>query len=65
MGITTSLPVRPILDLFRQNNTESLWMAHDEEADVLYVNFERPAVVDHSEMESTRGFDTQAARCSD
>ncbi|MEX2442985.1 MAG: DUF2283 domain-containing protein [Alkalispirochaeta sp.] len=62
MGITASLPVRPILNLFRQNNTEALWMAYDEVADVLYVNFERPAAADHSEMESTRLSATQAVR---
>ena len=61
MAMTTPLPLRPILDLFRQNHTQALWMDYDQEVDVLYVNFERPAAADHSEMESTRAFAAQAA----
>ncbi len=48
-----SLPVQPILELFKQNHTEALWMDYDQDADVLYVNFQRPAAADHSEMDDT------------
>ncbi len=53
MAMTTPVPLGPILDLFRQNHTEALWMDYDQEADVLYVNFERPVAADHSEMDDT------------
>ena len=48
-----SLPVQPILELFKQNHTEALWMDYDQDADVLYVNFQRPAPADHSEIDDT------------
>lgn len=50
MAMTIPLPTRQILALFQQNDTEALWMDYDKEADVLYVNFQRPASADHSIM---------------
>jgi uncharacterized protein YuzE len=50
MAMTIPLPTRQILALFQQNNTEALWMDYDKDADALYVNFQRPATADHSEM---------------
>lgn len=65
MAMTTPLPLRPLLDLFRQNHTEALslvatcgccsrmhpGMDYDEAADVLYINFQRPSAADHSELD--------------
>jgi uncharacterized protein YuzE len=64
MAMSIPLPTRQILALFQQNNTEALslvaasgccsrmqpGMDYDKEADALYVNFQRPATADHSEM---------------
>ena len=51
MAMNASLPVQSILELFNQNHTEALSLDYDRDADVLYVNFQRPAVADHSEMD--------------
>lgn len=53
MAMNVALPIQPILDLFTQNQTEALWMDYDRDADVLYVNFQRPVAADHSEMDDT------------
>ena len=53
MAMTTPLPLRPILELFREHHTEALWMDYDEEADVLYINFQRPSPADHSQLDET------------
>ena len=53
MAMNTTIPVKPILDLFRQNQTEALWMDYDPDADVLYVNFQRPSAADHSEIDES------------
>jgi uncharacterized protein YuzE len=49
--MNNSLPVQSILELFNQHHTEPLSLDYDRDADVLYVNFQRPAVADHSEMD--------------
>ena len=48
MAMKASLPVQPILELFKQNHTEALWMAYDQAAHALYVNFQTPTAADHS-----------------
>ena len=53
MAMSVALPVQPILELFKQNHTEALWMDYDHDADVLYVNFQRPVASDHSEMDDS------------
>ena len=67
MAMSVALPVQPILELFKQNHTEALslvatcgccsrmqpGMDYDHDADVLYVNFQRPVASDHSEMDDS------------
>lgn len=50
MALSDSLPISEILEMFRENSTDEMWFDYDSEADVLYVNFQRPAVADDSEM---------------
>ena len=50
MAMSTPVPTKQLVDLLRHNRIENLWIDYDEEADVLYVNFDRPAAADDSEM---------------
>jgi len=50
MALSNSLPISQILEMFRENSTDEMWFDYDSAADVLYVNFQRPAVADDSEM---------------
>lgn len=40
----------PMLRLVRKAPGGHMWSTYDAEADVLYVNFERPSVADDSEL---------------
>ncbi len=51
MAMMVSFPVKQMLSLFRESNTDEMWLDYDEEADALYVNFHRPVAADHSEMD--------------
>ena len=51
MAMSIAFPVQEVLRLFQENRTEALWMDYDTEADVLYINFRRPAPADHSELD--------------
>ena len=44
------VPTKQLVDLLRHNHIDNIWIDYDEEADVLYLNFTRPAVADDSEM---------------
>ncbi len=51
MAMSTTFPVQEVLQLFQENRAREAWIDYDEEADVLYVNFQRPVPADHSEMD--------------
>jgi uncharacterized protein YuzE len=50
MALSNSLPISQILEMFCENSTDEMWLDYDSAADVLYVNFQRPAAADDSEM---------------
>jgi len=50
MAMTKSFPVNQVLDLLKQTASRELWLDYDKDADVLYINLQRPAVADDSEM---------------
>lgn len=50
MAMSTQVPTKQLVNLLRHNDTDNIWIDYDEEADVLYLNFDRPAVADDSEM---------------
>ena len=50
MAIDERAVAKDILEMLRSNDTETLWVDYDREADALYLNFERPQDADDSEM---------------
>jgi uncharacterized protein YuzE len=50
MALSNSLPIPQIMEMFRENSTEEMWLDYDSSADVLYMNFQRPLIADDSEM---------------
>jgi len=50
MAIDERLAAKDILEMLRSNRAETLWADYDPEADVLYLNFERPQHADDSEV---------------
>jgi len=51
MAINTQFPVVALLRILQENNTREAWIDYDAEADVLYVNFQRPVAAEHAEMD--------------
>ena len=52
-GVPIHLPTRHLLSLVPQLTaipSKRMWIAYDEEADVLYVNFKKPSHADDSEL---------------
>jgi len=52
-GVPIRLPIEHLLTLVPQLTTipsKRMWIAYDEEADVLYVNFKKPSRADDSEL---------------
>lgn len=50
MAVKALLPVVQLLKLLKQTSSEELWLDYDKEADVLYINLQRPLQADDSEM---------------
>lgn len=50
MAVKALLPVVQLLNLLKQTSSEELWLDYDKEADVLYINLQRPLQADDSEM---------------
>jgi uncharacterized protein YuzE len=50
MAIDERVAAKDILEILRTNDTPTLRVDYDREADTLYLNFERPEHADDSEM---------------
>lgn len=50
MAMTVPFPVQQLLTVFRESKSGEMWIDYDEEADTLYVNFQRPIAADHAEI---------------
>jgi len=50
MAVKALLPVVQLLNLLKQTSSEELWLDYDKDADVLYINLQRPLQADDSEM---------------
>ena len=50
MAIPTVADFGELLKAVLQTPRKSLWSSYDEEADVLYVNFKKPALATDSEL---------------
>lgn len=50
MAIDERMAAKDILEILRSNDSATLWVDYDREADALYLNFERPQHADDSEM---------------
>jgi len=50
MAVKALLPVVQLLNLLKQTSSEELWLDYEKEADVLYINLQRPLQADDSEM---------------
>ena len=51
MAMNLPFPVVDVLKLFRDHETREAWLDYDQEADALYVNFQRPLHADHAEID--------------
>jgi uncharacterized protein YuzE len=50
MAIINFAPYRNLVKAVRESPVRSFWVDYDEEADVLYVNFEKPTAATDAEL---------------
>ncbi|HEX8340355.1 MAG TPA: DUF2283 domain-containing protein [Tepidisphaeraceae bacterium] len=50
MAVIEASDVLKLVPTFLKSSSGLVWTRYDREADVLYVNFEKPAIADDSEL---------------